>query len=175
MKLFNQNIINSTLLKNTAIYTLTTIINSAIPFLLIPILTRYLNPSDYGIISVYTVIVAIVSPFIGYNVYSNFTKIYYSDERSNLGIYIGNAFFILLGSTIIACIIIYFFIDWIVIQTHIPSIWIWSTLIIAFTQFIIQVPLTIWQAKNNSFIFGLFQITSTLLNFAITLILVVLY
>ncbi len=64
MKLFNQNIISSTLLKNTAIYTLTTIINSAIPFLLIPILTRYLNPSDYGIISVYTVIVAIVSPFI---------------------------------------------------------------------------------------------------------------
>lgn len=175
MKFLNKKIFKSTLLKNTAVYTITTIINSAIPFILIPILTRYLDPTDYGIISVYAVIVAIISPFIGYNVYSNFTKIYYSNERSNLNIYIGNALYILVGSTIVTCLMLFFSIDWIVKQTHIPSIWIWSTVVIAFTQFIIQIPLTIWQAKNSAFGFGLFQITSTLLNFSITLILVVLY
>lgn len=171
----NLKVFESSLLKNTAVYTLTTVINSAIPFLLIPILTRYLSPSDYGIISVYTVLVAIVSPFIGYNVYSNFTSIYCSEEKVKINSHIGNAIYILLGSTIIAVFLIYLTIDWIVIQTQIPPFWVWSAILLAFNQFVIQIPLTIWQAKSKSFFFGVFQISSTLINFSITLFLVVLY
>lgn len=51
------------LLASTSVYTLTSVLNSAIPFLLMPLLTAYLSPADYGILSVITTVVSFVFPF----------------------------------------------------------------------------------------------------------------
>jgi len=51
----------SVLFKNTFIYTLLQLINSGIPFLLLPVLTRYLTPEDYGMIATYNTFVGAVS------------------------------------------------------------------------------------------------------------------
>ena len=61
-------IIKSSLVKNTGIYIITSIINSAIPFLLLPILTRHMTPEDYGMVSMFLLLVSFATPFVGLNV-----------------------------------------------------------------------------------------------------------
>ena len=50
-------------LKDVSIYTLASIINATIPFLLMPVLTRYLSPTDYGIIAIAQSIIGFLTPF----------------------------------------------------------------------------------------------------------------
>ena len=41
------------LVGNAAIYTLANVTNSAIPFLLLPVLTRVLSPEEYGLVTIF--------------------------------------------------------------------------------------------------------------------------
>lgn len=166
--LFKNQFFNSTL-----IYTISTVINSAIPFLLIPILTRHLSSPDYGIISIYTVLVAFVTPFIGYTIHGSITAMIFSSEKDNVPEYIGNCFYILFASTILTSFIFLIISNWIEFQFKLPIFWVWSSIFLAFNQFITLFPLTIWQANNKPLYFGIFQIGSTVINFSITLLLVI--
>lgn len=55
------------LAKNTLIYLLSNITYAAIPFFLIPILTRYLSPYEYGQITMFQMLVTAFSAFVGIN------------------------------------------------------------------------------------------------------------
>ena len=58
-KLFSSN-----LLKNSALYVIADGLNRAIPFLLLPIIVRYLTPEDYGIVTNYAVLIQIMGVFV---------------------------------------------------------------------------------------------------------------
>lgn len=163
---------NYNFLKNTSVYAITTIINSSIPFLLIPFLTDYLSPSDYGLISIHAVLLAFISPFVGYNTSNYIGRLFYSLSKVELSKYIGNLVFILIFSILIICPIIYLFRDYIYKNTFLPEIWVWSAVIIAIQQFLIVIPLTLWQVNNKATVFGVFQISSTLLSFLLTIFLI---
>lgn len=61
--------------KQLSIYTLSSIVVAGIPFLLLPVLTSYLTPEDYGIISLFNNFVRILMPFVTVGV------IYYSNNE----------------------------------------------------------------------------------------------
>ena len=82
-------------IKNSIIYLGTSIINKAIPFLLLPIMTRYLTPADYGILAIFLVLNNFLSAFVGMNIHSNISINYYSVPRAELAKIIGNIMIIL--------------------------------------------------------------------------------
>ena len=43
-------VISSPLLRQASVYTISNLVAKAIPFLLLPVLTRFLTPTDYGIV-----------------------------------------------------------------------------------------------------------------------------
>jgi len=159
------------LFKNTSIYVLSTIINSAIPFLLIPFFTKYLSPSDYGIISIHALVMAFVTPFVGLNTNNYIGRLYYDLSKNDLAKYIGNTIIVLFLSSILVSFLILFFQNNIFKNTQLPIFGIWSTVIISIQQFFITILLTLWQIKNKPTNFGIFQIISTLINFLLTLFL----
>lgn len=53
--------LTSSLFKNSSIYIITDGISQAIPFLLLPLISHYLSPADYGIITNFNVLFAILS------------------------------------------------------------------------------------------------------------------
>jgi O-antigen/teichoic acid export membrane protein len=169
---FKNFLITYDFIKNTGVYAVTTIINSAIPFLLIPFLTNYLSPSDYGLISMHAVLLAFITPFIGYNTNNFIGRLFYSLSKNDLSEYIGNLVFILSFSILFISPIIYLFSDYIYNNTFLPEIWIWSAVLIAIQQFFVVIPLTLWQINNKATIFGIFQVSSTLLNFLLTIMLI---
>ena len=63
-----KQIINSSLFHSVGIYTITSGINAAIPFSIMPILTRYLTPSDYGTVAMFGVLLSFVAPFTGLSI-----------------------------------------------------------------------------------------------------------
>ena len=54
----------SSLGKSIFVYTLSNLFSSALPFILLPFLTHYLSPKDYGILSNLTGFLAIVMPLV---------------------------------------------------------------------------------------------------------------
>ena len=84
VKKIRMKFIKHPLFKNTIVYTVTDCINKAIPFIALPVLTRFMSPSDYGMVANYLVLLAVLSAFIGLNANSavaiNFFKL--EDRKS---------------------------------------------------------------------------------------------
>ena len=63
--------------KNLISYSVVNIINASVPFFILPILTFYLSPEDFGKLSIIQLLFTITLPFLLVNIYGLF-KIEYS-------------------------------------------------------------------------------------------------
>ncbi|MBP6755047.1 MAG: oligosaccharide flippase family protein [Bacteroidia bacterium] len=165
-----RSVIKSKLFKSTGIYTLTSLINASIPFLLIPFLTSHLSTEDYGVLSMTSIVLNILTPLVGFSAIGSINRKYFDLENKNFARYVGNALYILILSSIFLFLGAYFLGNKISDYTHIPISWLYAIIIIAIAQFINLILLTIWQASENPIKFGVFQIAQSLLNFILTVI-----
>ncbi|OZG70497.1 hypothetical protein BTA51_25525 [Hahella sp. CCB-MM4] len=102
--------LKSTLISQSAIYLLTNIINKSIPFLLLPVITRYLSPSEYGVLAVFQVIVSFSSPFVGLSLHTHITRNFKKSTEQHLRSIIRKIIAILISSTVLALFLISTFI-----------------------------------------------------------------
>lgn len=161
------------LFKSTTIYAFSSSINMAVPLMLLPVLTRYMKPEDYGMVTMFGVLVSFISPFVGLSIHGSIARKYFESEKIDLPKYIANCLIILLGSTIVVSIIFYFIAGFIGRISSIPMQWLGLVIIVTFCQSIIQIVLTLWQVKKQSVSYGFFQTYQTLMNMGLTLLLVV--
>ena len=133
-----KKILSSSLLKASGIYSITSVINSAIPFLLLPILTRYLTPSDYGIVSMFGTLVSITSVFVGVNIHGAIQREYFNKENIDFKQYIGNCLIILVSTAIATLTILYTFKTTIENLLEFLKISIGSRIVISFYSFVLQ-------------------------------------
>lgn len=168
-----KKIINNSLIKNTGIYTLTSILNSAIPFFMLPILTRYLTPKDYGIVSMFSLLTTFVIPFIGLNLNGAIARQYYNREEINLWEYVGNCFIILLINSLLVGIVFYLFSSFISELVSFPVRMLWSVIVFSFSQFICSILLSLLQVQKRALFYGVFNIMLTSMNMIASIILVV--
>lgn len=169
MRILIKKILRSSLFRSSGIYTLTSILNAIIPFLLIPVLTRNLSTADYGIVSMSAILINIISPFVGISANGAINRRYFDKNSDTFPRYVGNAFFLLAFSSILFLTLFFVFHSKISGYTALPSVWLFAILFIAIAQFVIMVLLTIWQAKIKPIKFGALQITQSVFNFGLTL------
>ncbi len=162
----------SSFIKSSGIYTISSIINSAIPFMLLPILTIKLTPEDYGIVAMFQLAVSLAYPFIGLNLESAIGRKYYDQKNEDFSIFIGSCFFLFLISLIFFSISFFLFIDIIQYYTQIPKIWLKFVLIVATCQFLTTTILVLFQIRVQPIRYGLFQILQSILNIGFTLVFV---
>ncbi len=163
----------SSLFRSAGVYTVTNILSNAIPFLLLPIFTRYLTPQDYGIVAMFTVVIGMVSVFIGLSVNGAIARQYYEKDSVDFSAYMGNCLYILIGSTIVVAIAFLLFPGFISKYTAIPVNWLWAVIVSSIAQFIIAVTLLIWQVEVKPIKYGLFQIFLTLSNIGLSVFFIV--
>ncbi|MBI4685909.1 MAG: oligosaccharide flippase family protein [Nitrospirae bacterium] len=168
-----RTVTNSTLFRSAGIYTLSKIINSAIPFLMLPVLTRYLTPTDYGIVAMFYVLVGIVSPFIGLSIHGSIGVKYFYKNETDLSNYIGNSLFLLLLSSVCVSAVIWIFAAPISRLLSFPKEWLWAAIVIAVGQFVMSVQMTLWQVEHRAVQYGVFQNLQTLLNLGLSILLIV--
>lgn len=151
--------LNSKLFKSSIIYTASSTLNSMIPFLMMPVLTRYINPTDYGNLAMFNVIVSILVPFVGLSIHGAMYRKYYELESNDFKVYVFNLFIILMASFGIVMGLLFIFSDFIFLFTQFTltiSNWIYIVSIVAFLTFINQLFLTICQLQHKALRYGVF-------------------
>lgn len=162
--LYIRKILSSSLFKSSFIYTIANIINMAIPFFMLPILTRYLTPKDYGIVTILSLLLSFTTPFLGLCVNGAIQRQFYHLKKEEMSIYITNCLFILMGSSLLTTGVFWVFGNEICRWTSFPIDWLWAVIVIGFTQFISTILLSIWQVQEMSLSYSAFQISQAIVN-----------
>ena len=148
-----------TLLGNTSIYTGANILNAAIPFLLMPVLTRVLSPADYGTIAMFGIVVSIMGAFTGLSVHGAVGVRYFQLERQRMPSYVGGCLAILAVSSAVMLVVVLVCRRWLEIVAHVPGNWLLVAVLISGAQFLINIRLSLWQVQHKAIRYGAFQVS----------------
>ena len=162
-------ILKSKLFNSSLVYGGFSLLNSFIPFLLLPVLTRRLSPEDYGILSIFVVLLAFMTPVVGFSTMGSVSRQYFKKDQIKLSSYIGNCILVLLFSSFIVFFILLFFSRSISQLTKFPEKWLIVVLLCAMFNYITSLMATIWQISQKPHFYGLFQIGQTLINLSLSL------
>lgn len=160
---------SSKLLRNTAIYSGSNILNAAIPFLMLPILSRALSPSGYGIIAMYTAAFGIVSAFTGFNTNGAVNVRFVEQEKIDFPTYVGSCLFVLLVSTTGMLAVVALLGAPLSRFTSLPVFWLLSAVIASACNFLCTLRLGIWQMGSKPAAYGAFQVATSAVNMGLSL------
>lgn len=166
-------VFGSSLVRSSWVYLVTNGINSGIPFLLLPVLTRYLSPEEFGTVIMFQVAVGILTAVVGMNTQSAIGRQYFERDEIDFPRYIGNCLHILIATSLITAILIFPFVGILETFMGIPSQWVWTVFVIAIGQYLGSVALVLWQVQVKPIRYGIFGILQTAVNMGITLWLIV--
>jgi len=173
LKYIFSSISKSSLFSSFSVYIGASLFNAAIPFLLLPVFTRYLSPLDYGIISMFTILCSFFMPFVGLSTASVLGREYFNKDKIKFDLYVGNVFIILGTSLVPIVLLLLFFSSFISDLSEVPEKAVWFVVVYSFFSFILSVTLTLWQVQSKAKQYGVFQIGQTILNILLSIILVV--
>ena len=165
----------SSFVSGAGIYLVSNILNAVIPFILLPILTRYLSPTEYGEVAMFQVLLGALSAFVGVVFVGAAGRKYYDSDlsREELAEFIGSCIqLITIFSIIVFSVLFIFkrqFSEWLSLE---PSYVLFAVLV-ASCGVIINIRLGQWQVQKQAVKYGALQISQSLLNMLLSLILVV--
>ncbi len=163
----------SKFLRDTSIYTLSDILNKMIPFLLLPILTRYLSPEDYGIIAMFFVFTSVLGIVMTLETNTAIRVNFFKISREKLKVYILNTLLIVSVATALTFVGIILFQRDISSLLALPVEWLFIGVFVTLLQFITTINLLLWQSEEDPIPLGFYQIAQTIFNLSLSLILVV--
>ncbi len=170
-----KRIMNSSLLSGSAVYLFSNILAAAIPFALLPILTRYLTPSEYGQVAIFQTLLAGLGAFIGISAQGAAGVKYYDDDlsKTDLKYFIGNCFLVLVATTALALLVVVIFrrvlSDWLALETE----WLLLSVFVSSATFVVVMRMGQWQVRNQAKHYGAFQVSQSIVNIILSLLLVV--
>jgi O-antigen/teichoic acid export membrane protein len=170
-----KRIINSSLLSGSAVYLFSNILAAAIPFALLPILTRYLTPAEYGQVAIFQTLLAGLGAFIGISAHGIAGVKYYDGQLSKLEqkYFVGNCFVVLAATTAFTLLLAVIFgqalSDWIALDAQ----WLLLSVFVTTAAFVATVRMGQWQVRKQAKNYGVFQVSQALINMLLSLVVVV--
>lgn len=155
-----------------SIYLLTSALSAAIPFLLLPVLTRVLSPADYGIVAMFGLMLAVFGAFTGINVHGAISVRYFQLGREELAAYVSTCLAILAASTAVTGLVVVLAGSWLSELTSVPADWLLVAVVVAGLQFVVNVRLSLWQVTGRAHAYGALVLSQGFLNAAASLLLV---
>jgi O-antigen/teichoic acid export membrane protein len=156
--------------KNSSIYLSSNILNALVPFLLLPILTQYLSPVEYGQIAMFQTLISGLAVLTGVNTVGAASRFFYETEYyEERAYYNGACIHVLFLSCIFLFCIAIFFHSYLSAWLNIPSSWIFLAIVISSGNFLIQLRLGQWQIRKQAFKYGILQVSQSIVFFIITL------
>ncbi len=153
-------------------YFLPTAINNALPFLFLPILTRYLMPQDYANVSLFVTYVAVASSLSAPALIAFISNFFFDRPREYVARLIGGSLIVVgIFSLGILCLVtlLYFVFPGLL---GLPLGWLLLVPATAFTYSLFQVTLGVIRNQKKVLVFGCHQVANTLLNFVASVVFV---
>ena len=157
------------LFRSTFVYTLSTLLNSAMPFFILPILTRHLTTSEYGVISMFNATVGITLPIISLGTSAAVQRKIISNDKNSNQEYVFTALVIIVFSTLITLFLTFIFRKPLSVVLGIPYIVLYYTIIMSISSSFVNITSAILQVQNKIKIYVLYQNLSTFLNLSLSL------
>lgn len=163
----------SSLAKKILTYNIFSVVNSAIPFLIIPILTNYMSPTDFGIVTIATTTLAIITIVIGLNLHYTVTTYFYKISPKELNKYIAGSIFIATINLLFYILVTLFVGNYIAKYIELDKSVLFIILLIAFLQSITNIAMTLLQVQHRVYVFNFLMIGGTIVGAAFSLVLVI--
>jgi len=159
--------------KGFGIYFVSSAVNQALPFFLLPVMTRYLSPTEYGVVAIYQTLISFTIPLAGMNIHQNVTRNFFRVERGELAGIVGNIVCILVGTATLLLLAISVYLLFRPTLFGIPARWLYTLPLVAFANMVNQSNLVILRNGGRAALYGGFEIGKTALNLVVSLLLVV--
>jgi O-antigen/teichoic acid export membrane protein len=160
-------------IRGFGIYFASSAVNQALPFFLLPVMTRYLSPAEYGTVAIYQTLVSFAVPFIGMSLHQNVTRSYFQVERAELARIVGNIVAILVGSATLALLATSVYLLFRPTLFGIPARWLYTLPLVAFMNMVNQSNLVILRNQGRAATYGAFEFVKTGINLVVSILLVV--
>lgn len=154
-------------------YFITTILNQALPFLILPILTRYLSPAEYGNLALFSFYLALSNALTGVSIPTVISKHFFSSDKNYIAKLVGNAIFINGVLSIITLVIILIAYTFFESYIELPLVWLVLIPVTSFFFIVFSMGLNVMRNSGKVVTFGKHQIGNTAINLVISLLLIV--
>lgn len=159
----------SSLFSNSIIYLATSVINSGLPFFLLPVLTAYLSPDQYGNLGVFQALYTAFLAVIGMGMLGAIVRARYDDVE--IGEYIFGSLVIITTSLVVVLLGIWLY--WAYVGFNFRFEWVVYSVVYAFCMIIINIKLSQYQVEGKAIKFGLLQVSNALVNMLLSLFFVI--
>lgn len=167
------SLIKHPLLKSGLVYVLFDALNKAVPFLLLPIISHYLTPADYGIVANFTVFTSVVIILINFSIEGILGVNFFKVSKQTLASYIYNAVQLSFIASWVVLVLATLMSEHIYNSFKIPfSFIVWGVIMCFFGVFS-SINTSLWRLEEKPFKFGVYQISQTLFGVCLTLFFVV--
>lgn len=166
------SLLKSKLFHSLGIYTVSNVINSAIPFLLLPLLTFYLKPEALGTLTNLNSLIGLMIPFVSLNLMTSLQVVFVKDKHA-FPSYLSTGLLTILFLTFLATVLLWFFAPELEKRIGVPRSFIVLSALYATYQNIVEVLLSVWRMEDKAIRFGVFRITRTVLELGMAVILIV--
>jgi O-antigen/teichoic acid export membrane protein len=161
------------LLKSTFIYTVTDAIAKAIPFILLPVVARYLTSTDYGILTNFSVIVQILLAICALNTYSALSVSYYQLSEQELSSYISNLVYLIFLLGLMCLAVSTVFSGVIYRYSAVSTLWQELAVLSAVSTAVFSLYTSLLRMQTRVLLFSSFQIFQALISGLLAIALVV--
>lgn len=167
-------IIKSPLLKSISVYTFFRVINRTVPVILLPFLTHYLSPVDYGVVDLYFVSLLLLTPLIGFNTSNSVGRLYYDRDEIDYPVYISSVVYFNFITTIIWLIVVLIFGTYFlyIVNLKVSLSFLFFLVLNASFDQISVIQLTNWRVQDKPIPYGLLGLSRTVIEVVLSVILV---
>jgi len=156
-----------------SIYALSSVINSAVSFFLLPVFTKYLAPEQYGQLGIFMATISLLTPVVGISSYGAIQAEYFKLKKDELASYIYTALLISFAVAVLITILSWPLSPVIVPKLGMSLAWIISIIWIVLFSIIGQIYLVLTQSQSKPINYAVFSLTQALLNIGLGLFFVV--
>lgn len=150
------SILRRPLLRQAGVYTASNLIGKAMPFLLLPVLTRFLSPADYGIVSMFLFSVLLLDPFISLGLAGAVTVKFY-DKATDLPAYIGTGTLMTVALAIPFELLVFLLREPLSELTKVPPEWLLLVVPLIVARAVGLIVLTLLRVQGKAILFALVQ------------------
>lgn len=157
------------------IYFSANLVSGLIPLTLLPVLTRYLQPEEYGEVAMFQTFIAILAAFVGLGVHAAANRRYYDRgvSREDMARYVGSCLEVLLASTLCVSIAIWALRGPLSAWLGLRESFMVAAVLVSAGTFVVNLRLGQYQVRGQALRYGGLQVLQSALNMALSIFLVV--
>lgn len=159
------------LVHSTFLYTAANLLNAIVPILLLPVLTTYLTKEDYGLVSLFQVMIMITLPFTGLNVQGAIEREFFH-RRFAFQTYTSSGMYLVFFSSLIILSLFILLGPYISSWIEFPHAYLWVIPCYCLFHNLSEILLSIWRVEKRPVSYGFFRIARTLFEIGISILFV---